>query len=148
MLSRRHLLLLVLLGLLPGALPGIARADSGENGGNSGSGGDDHDSGDDDGGEDDGGGDGSGQDGDGDDDEDTEDEQATALAGVGSGEAAPLRDILKIVRKAYPGEVVRIRTQRRGKDLIYRIRILDSSSRLIDIRISAISRRILKVESH
>jgi uncharacterized membrane protein YkoI len=138
MLSRRRFLLLILLALLTGFFPGIARADSGENGGNSGSDGDDHDS-DDDGGED----------GDGDDDDDdTGDEQAAALAGVGSGEAAPLKDILQIVRKAYPGEVVRIRTQRRGKDLIYRIRILDSSSRLIDVRISAISRRILKVESH
>jgi uncharacterized membrane protein YkoI len=113
-------------------------------GGNSGSGGgddgdsdSDDDSGDD---SDDDSGSGSGR---GSDDDDDDDDRIRAA--VREGEAAPLRDILSVVRKSHRGKIVNIRLTGSGNRLAYRIRMLDSANRLIELRVNAKTRKITSV---
>ena len=133
---------MLLAGLLVfAASPALAGDD--DSGGNSGSGnsgsGDDSDNGDDDG-DDDGGDDGGNDNGGG-------DEGRKARNAVRSGEAAPLKDILAVVRQKYRGQVVRVSLKGSGNRLFYTIRLLDNANRLIDIRVNAKSRRIVSAGS-
>ncbi|WP_373505103.1 PepSY domain-containing protein [Aestuariivirga sp.] len=64
-------------------------------------------------------------------------------AAVRRGEAEPLRDILLAVRKRYKGEVVRIRLTGRGRNMQYRIRIIDAKNKLIEVRVNAKTARIV-----
>jgi hypothetical protein len=122
---------------------------------------------DDDGGSDDGGGGRNGSGGGGDDDnsgpggggndrdDDREDDRGDDRDGdrndgenrirdaVRRGDALPLRDILAIVRQKYKGQVVRIRLTGPRDRLVYRIRMIDTQNRLIEVRVNARSRRIL-----
>ncbi len=103
-----------------------------------------------DGGGGDGGGDGGGGDtsGGGDDDDNSgkDDDSKKARDAVKSGRAASLKEVLSIVSKQYKGEVVRVRLTGSGNNMIYRIRMIDSQNRLLEIRVNAVSRRILAVK--
>ena len=77
-----------------------------------------------------------------DDDDDDDDRIRAAVRG---GEAAPLRDILAVVRKSYRGKIVNIRLTGSGSRLAYRIRMLDSANRLIEIKVNAKTRKITSV---
>lgn len=119
----------------------------GDGGGGDGGGGGDSSGGGDDGGDGDssGGGDTSGG-GDDDDNSGKDDDSKKARDAVKSGRAASLKEVLSIVRKQYKGEVVRVRLTGSGNNMIYRIRMIDSQNRLLEIRVNAVSRRILAVK--
>lgn len=61
----------------------------------------------------------------------------TAINEVRSGNAAPLREILDIVRKSYDGEIVHVSLSGSGASLTYGIRLLDKSSKILDLRVNA-----------
>jgi len=115
-----------------------AKASSGDGGGGGGGGG----GGDSSGG---GGGDSSGG-GDDDDHSGKDDDSRKAREAVRSGKAASLGEVMGIVRKKYKGEVVRVRLSGSGKNLTYRIRMIDLENRLLEIRVNAVSRRILSAK--
>ena len=143
MISRRNLLWLLLAGgfAFPQSLAHAEDGDGGDGGGNDGGG----DGGGDDGGGDDGGGDDGGDD-DGRDDDGKDDEQDRALNAVKNNRAAPLKEILAIVRKKYGGEIVRVSLRGSGPSLTYRIKLLDENNRLIEVLVNAASRRIVRTK--
>ena len=133
LISRREVLLMLLAGLLARArvTAALADDDGDDDGGSGGSGG---------GGDDGGGSSGSGGGGDRDD---GDDDDQKARAAVARGEAAPLSEILTLVKHKFPGQVVRVRLSGTGADLVYRIRLIDRQNRLIEVRVNAGTRRIL-----
>lgn len=136
MADRRLFLTLLFLGLCaPGQLALAKDGDGGK--GNSGSGGGKGDDGKDDGDKED--------DDKDDDDEDgrEKDDDERIREAVARGDAEPLKDILKALRRRYKGEVVNIRLSGEGPDLQYRIRIIDPNDRLIEVRVNARTARII-----
>lgn len=84
------------------------------------------------------------RDGDGDHDaDDRDDGPESARKAVEEGRAAPLRELLAIVRSHYPGEVIGVKLLAQGESLIYRVRILEHGGHLITVSIDAVSRRIV-----
>lgn len=79
-----------------------------------------------------------------DDDDDLEDDRERIHKAVSEGRARPLRDILRLVRSRYRGELVRVRLKERNGTLVYRIRLIDAKNALIDVEIEAASGRIVK----
>ena len=65
---------------------------------------------------------------------------------VKKGKAVPLKDILAVVREKYEGEVVRITLSGPISHLVYNIRIVDTQDRLIEVRVNALSRRIISTK--
>jgi uncharacterized membrane protein YkoI len=151
---RRNLVWLVLMGVLA-LQPGAAFAKDGD-GENSSSGSDDGDRDDGDGRDDN---DGDGHHFDNDDDDRDEDSDSlsssndvdsrasasdrtsspenNAINEVRSGNAAPLREVLDIVRKSYGGEIVHVSLSGSGPSLTYGIRLLDKSSKILDLQVNA-----------
>ena len=121
---------------------GGGNSGSGGNGGSGGSGGDDNDDNDDDSDDDNDDSDRSGSSRSSDNDDDDDDRIRAAVRG---GEAAPLRDILAVVRGSYRGKIVNIRLTGSGSRLAYRIRLLDNANRLIELRVNAKTRKITSV---
>jgi uncharacterized membrane protein YkoI len=123
------------------AVPALAKNGSSGGGGNSGSGGggdDDNDRDDND--RDD------GDDRDDDDDKEEDDDSRNRIRdAVKRGDAASLRDILAAIRKRFKGEIVRIRLTGSGRNLVYRVRLIERSGRVIDLRVNARTRRIIDV---
>jgi uncharacterized membrane protein YkoI len=114
-----------------GVTPALAKNGGGSSGsgGNSGSGGGDDDDHDDD-----------------DDDKDEEDDSRSRIRdAVKRGDAASLRDILAAIRKRFKGEIVRIRLTGSGRNLVYRIRLIETGGQVIDVRVSARTRRIIDI---
>ena len=127
LMTRRKMLLVLLAGLL--ASPARhAYADDG-NGGSDGGGSDD-------GGDDDGG--------------TIRNSRGSVKSSISdavkNGKAVPLKDILAVVRKKYNGEVVRITLTGPISRLVYNIRIVDTQDRLIEVRVNALSRRIISTK--
>lgn len=152
---RRNLVWLVLMGVLA-LQPSAAFAKDGD-GENSSGGSEDGDGGDRDGGDRDDNGDGHHFDND-DDDRDEDSDSLSSSNGAGSrasvsnrtstpennainevrsGNAAPLREVLDIVRKSYDGEIVHVSLSGSGTSLTYGIRLLDKSSKILDLRVNA-----------
>ncbi len=160
---RRNLVWLVVLGVLalqPGAA--FAKDGDGENS-SSGSGDNDHDDGDDhDGDDDDNNNEGHHFDND-DDDHDDDSDSLSSDSGVAdsgnvsnrnstrenslinyikSSNAASLKEVFDIVKKSYEGEIVHVSLSGSGSGLTYGIRLLDKSSKILDLQINAQSRAI------
>ena len=136
-MTRRGVLIALVLGLL--AVPGgsaFADDGGGDGGGGDGGGGD---GGDDDGG--DGGGDDNSGEG------NANDEGQKIRNAVRDGNAASLKEILAVVRQKFKGQVVRVRVAGAGTRIVYNIRLLDEQNRLINIRVNANSRRIISAGS-
>ena len=110
-----------------------------DGGGNSGSGG-----GDDDGGGNSGPGGGNDDDQNKDADED-DDGGKPPKAGQAGGGKVKLSDVLKAVRKRYPGEVVSVKLVKGEAGPVFRVKIIDASGRLLTLSVDGRSRRILKV---
>jgi hypothetical protein len=124
-----------------------AKASSGsDGGGGDGGGGGDSSGGGDGGGDSSGGGDDSSGGGDDDDHSGKDDDSKKAREAVRSGKAASLGEVMGIVRKKFKGEVVRVRLTGSGKNLTYRIRMIDQQNRLLEIRVNAVSRQILSAK--
>jgi hypothetical protein len=165
MLNRRTFLFLLMTSLAGGfavAGTGTAMAKDGDGGGDGGGdsdGGGDGGGNDDGGKDDDGGGDNSGHGGDDDkndddrddddkDDDDRDDDDKNRIrAAVKRGDAESLGRILPAVRRKYPGKVVRIRLTGTGNRMTYRIRVINSQNKLIEVRVNAQSGKILGVYS-
>jgi Peptidase propeptide and YPEB domain len=162
-MNRRFLTLgLIFAGLAHAAAP--ACADDGEGGGssnsgnsgsgnsgsgNSGSG----DSGGDNGGDngDDNGGDngGGGEDGgevDNNANASSVDNWNQAAVAAKRGEIAPLRTILEVALANTPGKVIDVKVQRIGAAFTYRVKILSTGGRKVELWIDAATRKILKVK--
>ena len=130
-MTRRKMLLVLLAGLLAGP----ARHAYADDGGG------------DDGGGDDGGGDDDGGDDDGGTIRDSSGGGKSSISdAVKNGMAVPLKDILAVVRKKYKGEVVRITLTGPISRLVYNIRIVDTQDRLIEVRVNALTRRIISTK--
>ena len=126
----------MLLVLLAGLLASPAQHAYGDDGNGGSDGGGDDGGGDDDGGDDDGGTirDSSGG------------GKSSISDAVKNGMAVPLKDILAVVRKKYKGEVVRITLTGPISRLVYNIRMVDTQDRLIEVRVNALTRRIISTK--
>jgi len=120
--------------------------DGGGGGGDDGGGNSGHGGGDDKGGDDDGR-DGDRGDDDRDDDKNDDEDDDRIRDAVKRGEAESLRNILPVVRRKYPGKVVRIRLTGVGRRRTYRIRVIDSSNQLFEVRVDAQSGRIMGISN-
>lgn len=148
-----------------------AKDDGSDGGGNSGpgGGGDDGDDGGDDGGSDDGGSDdGGGDDGGSDDGGDdggnsgsgggkgTSGSSASggqssgrsqpkdsALATRLKGRIAPIREIESLVGRIVPGEIIDVKLYRNKDRYIYKVKVIQRSGSIYDVRIDAVSRKVL-----
>ncbi len=121
---RRQFLFLLALGLAQGARPVSALADQSSAPGQD----SDHDN-----------------DNDHDDDHD-EREQEEIRRAVKEGRAAPLRDILDLVARHHPGEVIRVKAAVRDGVVIYKIRVLARDGAITEIRVNAQTRTIIRAE--
>lgn len=144
MADRRLFLTFLLLGLCGPGLSALAKdgGDRSDSGGNDGSGkdGNDRDDSDkDDSDRDDDRGDKKKDDR----DKDDKDDGKKIRDAVARGEAEPLKAILKVVRQRYKGKVVDIRLTGEGRNLQYRIRLIDANDRLIEVRVNARNARII-----
>jgi uncharacterized membrane protein YkoI len=82
--------------------------------------------------------------GDGDHDEDDRDDgPESARAAVAAGRATPLRKLLEIVKRRYPGEVVGVKLRAHGDSLVYRIKILEHGGHLVTVGIDAVTHRFV-----
>ena len=136
MANRRLFLVLLLLGLTGQGMTALAK--DGEGGGDGGG----DDSGGDGGGDED-----SGPDNDDDVDNDDDDDDDKIRNAVEKGEAEPLRKILSNVRRSYKGKVVKISLTGKGRNMQYRIRLIDTSNRLLVVRVNAKTGRIIGTAS-
>lgn len=74
-----------------------------------------------------------------------EDDQDRALNAVRNDHAASLKDVLTIVREQYEGEIVHVSLSGFAPNLIYHIKLLDNSDRLIEVQIDPLSRQIVSI---
>ena len=138
MLSRRRFCLELLVGLWLVTCSAMALADDGSGGDDGGNG----DGGGDDGGNDGGGG---GHSGDGSKGDNDADDQEQARNAVMRGDATAFRDILTQVKKKYSGEIVHVSLKRRFDRFVYLIKLIDTSGKLLLLRVDAKSGAILAV---
>ena len=137
MLSRRRFCLELLAGLWLVTGSAMALADDGSGGNDDGGGGDD--------GGNDGGGGGGDHSGDGSKGDNDADDQEQARNAVMRGDATALRDILTQVKKKYSGEIVHVSLKRRFDRFVYLIKLIDTSEKLLLLRVDAKSGAILAV---
>ena len=131
MLSRRQLLLELLAGFFLVTSSNLTMAESGSGSGGSGS-------------SNSGSGNNNDDDQDEDDDQDDDDDQDEARSAVRNGDAAALRDILLEVKKKYTGDVVHVGLKRRSHRLVYMIKLIDPTGKMLLLRVDAKSGAILK----
>lgn len=143
MLSRRQLLLELLAGFFLVTSSNLAMAESGSGSGGSGSGTSGSGSG----------GSGSSNSGSGNNNDDNQDDdfdqgddddQDEARSAVRNGDAAALRDILLEVKKKYSGDVVHVGLKRRSHRLIYMIKLIDPTGKMLLLRVDAKSGAMLR----
>jgi uncharacterized membrane protein YkoI len=60
-----------------------------------------------------------------------------ARAVVEAGDARPLAEILDIVRGKLPGDVIRVKLERKGGHWIYEFRVVDGKGRLFEVYVDA-----------
>jgi hypothetical protein len=141
MISRRDLIWLVLAG---GVCLGqtAAYADKGDGGGDSDGGGGNSGSGGGGNSGPGGGADDNNDQNDGDDDHDEDTDSSVARDAVRNDNAASLKEILAVVKSKYDGDVVKVSLRGNGAGLTYRIKMLGRNSRLFEVQINAVSRKI------
>lgn len=140
MLSRRQLCLNLLAGIFLLSSGTMALADDGSGSSGSGSGnsgsdsensGPDHDN--------------DGDDNEDDDQDDNEDDdQNEARQAVTRGDATALRDILRKVKKKYDGEIVHVGLRKVSNGLVYVIKLIDPSGKLLVLRVDAKNGAVLR----
>ncbi len=138
-LSRRELLMALLLGTGLIANPGSAFAKDGsdDGGGSSGSGSSGSDGGDD-GGGDDGGGDDGGDDSEDDDkDEDSDSEADEAKSAVNAGHAVSMRVLKRHLRQNFPGKILDIDLKHSSGRYQYRVKVLEAGGKVLRLRLDA-----------
>lgn len=65
-----------------------------------------------------------------------------ARRSVEAGEIRPLSDVLKIVREKLPGEIIRVKLERKSDRWLYEFRIVDPGGRLFEVYVDARSGEI------
>jgi hypothetical protein len=143
-MNRRILLLgLVLSSLAPAAVPARADGGSGNSGsgsGNSGSGSGNSGSGSGNSGH------GSDNSGSGNDENDGDDDWDSAANAAERGDIAPLPAILKIALSNAPGKVIGVKLRRHGTSYEYRVKILTTSGRKLELSIEARTRIVARIK--
>jgi hypothetical protein len=135
MTRRQNLLSLLLMAglLLTCSVRSFAESGSGSGGGNSGSGGSD---------------DSDNDDGDSDDDDSSgKGSQGEARRALKEKKVVPLRDIVRVVSRRYPGDVLDARLRRTKSGFVYSLKILDAQGRVRRIAVDALTTRILEAGS-
>ncbi|MFC4255926.1 hypothetical protein GRI97_12680 [Altererythrobacter xixiisoli] len=74
------------------------------------------------------------------------DEAARVRTAVARGQILPLPRILAIARARVPGSMLEVELDQRGRRLVYEVKILTRSGRVVEIAINARNGRILSVE--
>lgn len=69
-----------------------------------------------------------------------------ARRAVAAGEARPLNEILKIVRDQLPGEIVRVKFERKNGVWVYEFRAVDREGRLFEVYVDARTAEIQRVK--
>jgi hypothetical protein len=64
---------------------------------------------------------------------------------VERGEVRPLSDILAVVRKRLPGDVVKIEVERRDGRWLYEIRVVDDKGRVFEVHVDASNATIERI---
>jgi uncharacterized membrane protein YkoI len=64
-----------------------------------------------------------------------------------AGVILPLEKIVAAARKIKPGEVLESELERKGKDYVYEIEILDVRGQVWEVKLDAKSARLIKLES-
>jgi uncharacterized membrane protein YkoI len=67
----------------------------------------------------------------------------SALATRLKGRIAPIRDIESLAGKAVPGEIIDVKLYRSKDRYIYKVKIIQRSGSIYDVRIDAVSRKLL-----
>lgn len=113
--------------------------DGGDGGGGNhgGSGGSGDDNGDDDN-------HGGGSNDDGDDDQGFGGSAGTARDAVRKGQAISLKDVLKLIKAKYPGQVIHVDVNRSAKGLFYKIQLLDPTNQRIEVTVNATTQTIVQ----
>ncbi len=73
-------------------------------------------------------------------------DQDRALQALRDGRVRPLAEILGVVAKRLPGEVVGVEVEQRDSVLYYEIKVMTGAGRILEIRVEAASGRILEVD--
>jgi uncharacterized membrane protein YkoI len=73
-------------------------------------------------------------------------DQDEARQAVEAGDIRPLREILKMVGGKLPGEIVRVKIERRGGRWMYEFRVVGSNGRLFETYVDARSGEIEHVK--
>jgi hypothetical protein len=77
------------------------------------------------------------------DDRDDDDEQYEARSAATRGDATALRYILRNVKEKYSGDVVHVGLKRRSHRLVYQIKLIDPTGKMLLLRVDAKSGAIL-----
>ena len=73
-------------------------------------------------------------------------DQDQARAALESGTIKPLDQILAVVRKQVPGDIVRVRLEREQGSWRYEIRVIDGKGRLREVVIDAATASVISAE--
>jgi uncharacterized membrane protein YkoI len=74
-------------------------------------------------------------------------EQEKARAAVEAGEVLPLNDILRQVRRDYPGRILDAQLDERGGgNWVYRIKLLKKNGRVVDLTVDGSSGKVLRAK--
>lgn len=73
-------------------------------------------------------------------------DQEAALAALKRGEVMPLTKILAIAAVKVPGDVIRVKLERKPRGLVYELKILAKSGRVLEVHLDAKTGTLLDVE--
>ncbi len=73
-------------------------------------------------------------------------DQDRALQALREGRVRPLAEILATVARQVPGEVINVEIEQEDSALFYEIKVLTGAGRIVEIKIEAMSGRILEIE--
>ena len=74
------------------------------------------------------------------------DDNARVRAAVQSGEIVPLENVLKVVNRDFPGQVIEVELDSESSGWVYKIKVLGTDGRVSKIRYDAKSLEVLKVK--
>ncbi|ADP18505.1 peptidase propeptide and ypeb domain protein [Achromobacter xylosoxidans A8] len=75
-----------------------------------------------------------------------ESDHEQARQALQAGKVLPLRSVLDIVERDYPGQVVKVEFEEDDGEFIYEIRLLQSGGRLVKLKIDARDGKVLGVK--
>jgi len=79
-------------------------------------------------------------------DREAKDDSEDAARARRAGDIRPLSEILEMVQKAYPGEVVGVEFERKHGNWTYEIKLVSPDNRYLEIYVDARTKEVVKVE--